>query len=80
MIYVTAYRADDLDHPDKSLDSGFTSIMQVINAMGPPNSRPAPSVLVYGVGNDRVLFSRAPFNIDASDVKAYHTKRRGTFQ
>lgn len=78
-IYVTAFKADDLDNPEKSIDSGFTSLMSVMKSIGYPDFRPAPNVLIYGKGNDRVVFSQVAFNIDQSDIKEYYTKKRGAY-
>ena len=64
-IYATPYKAADPDHPGTSVDSGFTSLRQVIKTLGPPPySARSKGLLIYGDIVDRVLFSRVAFHID----------------
>jgi len=62
-VYVTPF-----DHNTKlcsgpSIDSGFVSMGQVLEAMGPS---PYPKTPIYGEGKDRVIFSTFIFSIDGA--------------
>lgn len=59
MIYVTPFT----DEPRECTESGFQSLAEVSDAMGEPAIR-YPAMLIYGNGNDRVVFSRVVFFID----------------
>lgn len=72
IIYATSFNINDLENPGVSMDSGFTSIEQVLEVMGNPDQpRLASQLLVYGKHDDRVIFSRVPFRIDDNANSAY---------
>lgn len=66
MIYVTPFRASDLQATGSSTDSGFESLEAVLAAMGPEHQpRNSTRTVIYGDGEDRVIFSNFIFCIDA---------------
>lgn len=63
-IYITSYDVNDLENPGISTDSDFKSLRDVIKQLGTPNySSRNKGILVYGKGNDRVMFTNTPFNL-----------------
>jgi hypothetical protein len=62
MIYVTPYRADDKTITGPSVDSGFKTMTDVVELMGEPLVK-QKSILIYGPGNNRVLFSKLRFQL-----------------
>lgn len=68
-IYVTPFMATDRDPTAASVDSGFETLDQVVEAMGPPTIS-YPAMVIYGEGEERVVFSRAVFRIDGPGINA----------
>lgn len=64
-IYATPFNAPTGEILSASVDAGFKTLAEAMQAMGLPDSTLAPAVLVYGKEPDRVLFSRVPFRIDS---------------
>lgn len=62
-IYVTPFTDEPRECTGPSTDSGFQSLDDVAVAMGAPDIR-YDAMLIYGGGNDRVVFSRFAFRID----------------
>jgi len=53
-----------------SKDSGFESLDQVVELMGPDYEARTPRLVVYGPGEDRVVYSKdLTFSIDGQDNK-----------
>lgn len=63
VIYATPFTVEPRECTGPSTDSGFESLEAVADAMGEPSARYA-AMLIYGDGNDRVVFSRVIFRID----------------
>lgn len=68
-IYVTPFTDQPRGCTGASTDSGFPSLDAVAEAMGEPFRR-YPSMLIYGEGNDRVVFTRFIFCIDGGGNSA----------
>jgi hypothetical protein len=67
-IYATPFTRSDGKCTGPSTDSGFTSIDHVIDSMGQSVCvLYRPRMVVYGEGEERVLFSHTIFHIDATD-------------
>ena len=64
-IYATPFRASDKQTTGPSVDSGFESINQVVETMGSDFIKRFPSLVIYGPGEDRIVFSYLIFRIDA---------------
>jgi hypothetical protein len=64
MIYATPFRASDKQPAGCSQPSGFDSIAEVVDAMGPPDIYYSGRMAIYGPGEDRVIFSAVVFQID----------------
>lgn len=62
-IYATPFTDEPRECTGPSTDSGFQSLDEVVEAMGEPAKR-YRAMLIYGEGNDRVVFSRIIFRID----------------
>lgn len=60
-IYVTPFTDEPRGCTGPSTDSGFESLDAVAEAMGEPFIR-RRAMLIYGEGNDRVIFSKVKFN------------------
>jgi hypothetical protein len=56
-VYITPFLADTLECTAPSEPAGFDTLDDVRELMGPPNNQ-HDALLVYGEGNDRILFSR----------------------
>lgn len=69
MIYATPFTDETRECTGPSTDSGFESLEAVAEAMGEPSARYA-AMLIYGEGNDRVVFSRVVFRIDGDGSNA----------
>lgn len=69
MIYVTPFTDEPRECTGPSTESGFQSLAEVSDAMGEPLKR-YPAMLIYGDGNDRVVFSRVVFRIDGDGSNA----------
>lgn len=67
-IYVTPFDDGTKQCTGPSTDSGFASLDEVAAVMGEPDKR-YEAMLIYGAGNERVLFSRAVFCIDGDGNK-----------
>lgn len=65
IIYVTPFNTGNLLEPGASTDSGFGSMSDVVAAMGEP-VRKAAHMLIYGDGDDKVIFSKCILRIDES--------------
>lgn len=67
-IYATPFRASDLQTTGPSTDSGFESLDQVIELMGDEHIVQTPRLIVYGPGEDQIVYSRdLTFGIDEPD-------------
>lgn len=62
MIYVTPFRATDKVTTGPSVDSGFITMNDIIKVMGKPLAQ-HKGMLIYGPGDDRVLFSQLRFQL-----------------
>lgn len=67
MIYVTPFKNSTKQCSGPSTDSGFESLEPVVAAMGPPDIETEGKTLIYGVGEERVIFSYFIFCIDVMD-------------
>lgn len=63
-IFATPFTDDNKTCTGKSSDSGFASLDEVVACMGPDYVSWSYKYLIYGEGNDRVIFSPIPFCID----------------
>lgn len=63
-IYVTPFKNSTKECSGPSTDSGFESIDAVIEAMGDNFVHRGPAMVIYGEGEDRVVFSKIIFRID----------------
>ena len=59
MIYATPYDRDTLKTTGLSVDSGFNSLDDVVEALGPPDHFSHPRWFAYG----ETAFSDFPFNL-----------------
>jgi len=57
MIYVTPFNNVNKQSTGASNDSGFATLDDVVAVMGLPDLKRTKKTLVYGLGNDRVIFS-----------------------
>ena len=64
MIYVTPFKKSTKRCSGPSADSGFASLDDVVTAMGEPDVKRSRLTLIYGSGEDRVVFSSIIFCID----------------
>ena len=64
MIYVTPFKNSTKQCSGPSTDSGFDSLDSVAGAMGAPDVPASKRMLIYGAGEDRVVFSNFIFSID----------------
>ena len=64
-IYATPFTASNLQCTGHSTDSGFESIDQVVELLGPDYITRTPRLVVYGPGDDRIVYSKdLTFSID----------------
>lgn len=63
-IYVTPFKNSTKRCSGPSTDSGFASLDDVVTAMGEPDVKRSKKMLIYGPGEDRVVFSGFIFCID----------------
>jgi len=68
VIYATPFRANDKQPTGCSQPSGFGSIAEVVDAMGPPDIYHSERTAIYGPGEDRVIFSSVVFQIDGPGI------------
>jgi len=69
-IYATPYNPTTKETTGPSKDSGFESLDQVADMMGPPTHR-SPRWLAYVTGDDQAIaYSEFVFCIDEPDIKA----------
>ena len=68
-IYCTPFRGSDKQTTGPSTASGFETLDQVVEAMGPP-AVAYRAMVIYGEGDDRVVFSRVLFCIDGAGTNA----------
>lgn len=64
-IYATPFKASTKETTGPSTDSGFASLDDVVTAMGGPLFQ-YKRMVIYGPGEDRVVFSDFIFCIDES--------------
>lgn len=64
IIYATPFRASDKQTTSPSTDSGFESLDDVVTAMGSEYVSRGKRMVIYGPGEDRVVFSDFIFRID----------------
>lgn len=69
-IYVTPFTDEPRECTGPSTDSGFESLDAVVAAMGENYVSRSPAMVIYGDGNDRVVFSRVIFRIDDNGSNA----------
>jgi hypothetical protein len=62
-IYATPFKASNKETTGPSTDSGSQSLDDVVAAMGEPLKR-YKRMVIYGPGEDRVVFSDFIFRID----------------
>lgn len=63
-IYATPFTDEPRECTGPSTDSGFQSLDEVVEVMGPDYVTRSRAMVIYGPGNDRVVFSRIIFRID----------------
>ena len=63
-IYATPFKAGTKETTGPSTDSGFQSLDDVVTAMGEDYVRRGKRMVIYGPGEDRVVFSDFIFRID----------------
>lgn len=63
-IYVTPFNGTTKETTGPSTDSGFESIDAVVEVMGDNFVHRGPAMVIYGEGEDRVVFSKFIFCID----------------
>lgn len=63
-IYATPFKASNKETTGPSTDSGFQSLDDVVAAMGPDYVARYKAMVIYGPGEDRVVFSKIIFCID----------------
>lgn len=63
-IYATPFRQSDLQTTAPSEPSGFESLEQVVQCLGDTYRVRRPALVIYGSGDQSILYSRAPFRID----------------
>lgn len=68
-IYTTPFKASTKQPTAPSTDSGFTSIDQVVELMGPDHVVNTGRMVIYGSDEDRVAFSDFAFLIDDDNNK-----------
>ncbi len=69
-IYVTPFKRSTLECTGHSTDSGFDSLDQVVELMGIDYQTKTPRLVVYGPGDDRIVYSKdLTFSIDDTDNK-----------
>lgn len=61
IIYATPFNAATLKVTGPSSDSGYTDFDQVVAILGEPDVRRSKNTLIYGPGNDRVIFTKFKF-------------------
>ena len=66
MIYATPFRESDKETTGPSAPSGFESLGQVVQMLGQADCIQRPSMVIYGAGDDRIVYSRVVFRIDAA--------------
>ena len=64
MIYVTPFVNSTKQCSGPSTDSAFASLDDVATVMGEPDVLTSKRMLIYGSGEDRVVFSNFIFCID----------------
>lgn len=69
-IYVTPFKASTKETTGPSTDSGFDSLEDVVAVMGEPDVSRGRNMLIYGPGEERVVFSKIIFRIDAGGSTA----------
>jgi len=68
MIYVTPFKNSTKQCSGPSTDAGFASLADVATAMGEPDVPATKRMLIYGPGEDRVVFSDFIFSIDVAVI------------
>lgn len=63
-IYVTPFKNSTKQCSGPSTDSGFDSIDAVVEALGDNFVYRGKAQVIYGDGEDRVIFSKIIFRID----------------
>jgi len=64
MIYATPFTNANKQSTGVSTDSGFKTLDDVVAIMGPPDLPRTKKTLIYGQGDDRVIFSDFTLCID----------------
>lgn len=64
IIYATPFRQSDLETTAASAPSGFQSLDEVVQCLGDGYRVRRPALIIYGTGDQSILYSRAPFRID----------------
>ena len=68
VIYVTPFKNSTKQCSGPSTDSGFDSLDTVVATMGVPDVPRSKRMLIYGPGEDRVVFSDFIFCIDGGGI------------
>lgn len=63
-IYATPFRQSDRECTAPSAPSGFESIDQVVQCLGDSHRVRRPALVIYGEGDNSIIYSQAPFRID----------------
>jgi len=71
MIYVTSFKNSNKQCTGTSTDSGFSTLDDVVSAIGPPEVPRSKKTLIYGQGEDRVIFSCFTWHVDATVSNGY---------
>ena len=62
IIYATPFKASTKETTGPSTDSGFESLDAVVKSMGSEYVSRGKRMVIYGPGEDRVVFSDFKFN------------------
>ena len=67
-IYATPFKNSTKQCSGPSTDAGFASLDDVVTAMGAPDVPRSKRMVIYGPGEDRVVFSDFIFCIDGDGI------------
>ena len=67
-IYATPFNAHTKECSGPSANSGFINLEDVTAVMGEPDVKRSKRMLIYGPGEDRVVFSDYIFCIDDTGI------------
>lgn len=68
MIYAQPFKNSTKKCTGPATDSGFASLDDVAALMGEPDIR-YKNMLIYGAGEDRIVYSKIIFDVDDPGIK-----------